>query len=114
MKKLLLLLLCVPMIGSGQTDEEGRNVKEPFIIVEDMPMLGDCKDEKSKYKREECTAREIMLHIKNNFKYPEISKANGIEGTVVVQFVVEKDGSITDISILKGICDPIDKEYEFL
>jgi periplasmic protein TonB len=41
--------------------------------------------------------------IKENTFYPEAEKKAGIEGTVEVSFIVEKDGSISDISVLKGV-----------
>ena len=75
---------------------------EPFISVEQMPMLGDCKDE-------ECTQAEIMKFISRNFKYPEIAKVNGVEGRVVLEFVVETDGSVGRVKILKGLDKHIDK-----
>lgn len=45
----------------------------------------------------------MLAFIQKNLKYPDIALENGIEGTVVVEFVVEKDGSLTDVKILKDI-----------
>ena len=45
-----------------------------------------------------------------NIKYPKIAKHKKIEGTVCVTFVVEKDGSITNIKLLRGVCDSMDAE----
>jgi protein TonB len=81
---------------------EEEEFAEPFISVEQMPMLGDCKDE-------ECTQREIMKFISRNFKYPEIAKANGVEGRVILEFVVEKDGKVGRVKILKGLDKHVDK-----
>tara|TARA_B000000475_G_C15587772_1_gene279267 strand:- start:109 stop:318 length:210 start_codon:yes stop_codon:yes gene_type:complete len=64
--------------------EEG-DINQPFITVEQMFLFGDCEEEI-------CTQTEIMKFIVRNFKYPEISKANGIEGRVILEFVVEKNG----------------------
>ena len=75
---------------------------EPFISVEQMPMLGDCTDEA-------CTQTEIMKFIARNFKYPEISKADGVEGRVILEFVVEKDGTVGRVKILRGLDKNIDK-----
>ena len=49
--------------------EEG-DINQLFITIEQMPLFGDCEDEI-------CTQTEIMKFIARNFKYPEISKANG-------------------------------------
>jgi len=75
---------------------------QPFIMVEQMPLFGDCEDEI-------CTQTEIMKFIARNFKYPEISKANGVEGKVILSFVVEKDGTVGRVKILKGVDKHIDK-----
>ena len=48
--------------------------------------------------------------IQKNVKYPESAKDKGIEGKVYVQFVVEKDGNISDINILRGVSKDIDDE----
>jgi len=81
---------------------EEEEFSEPFISVEQMPMLGDCKDET-------CTQTEIMKFIARNFKYPEIAKANGVEGRVILEFVVEKNGKVGRVKILKGLDKHIDK-----
>ena len=48
--------------------------------------------------------------ISNNIKYPDAAKKNNIEGTVFVSFVVEKDGSLTDIQALKKLGHGTDEE----
>ena len=65
-------------------------------------MLGDCKNE-------DCTQSEIMKFISKNFKYPEIAKVNGVEGRVILEFVVEKNGKIGRVKILKGLDKHVDK-----
>jgi len=45
-----------------------------------------------------------------NTKYPKIAKDKKIEGTVFTQFIIEEDGSITNIEILRGVCSSIDAE----
>jgi len=46
----------------------------------------------------------------NNIKYPEVARTSGITGTVYVQFVVEKDGSISDVKVVRGIGGGCDEE----
>ena len=48
--------------------------------------------------------------IQKNLKYPESAKNQGLEGRVFVQFVVEKDGSLSSFQVLRGVCDEIDAE----
>ena len=95
-------------IETAETDQnemiemEEEEFSEPFISVEQMPILGKCKDEA-------CTQSEIMKFIARNFKYPEIAKANGIEGRVIIEFVVEKDGKVGRVKILLGLDKHVDK-----
>ena len=51
-----------------------------------------------------------MTFIANNIVYPEVAKVNGINGTVFVSFVVEKDGRLTHIKVLRSAGLEIDKE----
>jgi protein TonB len=49
-------------------------------------------------------------YIGKNIKYPDQARRMGVEGKVFVQFVVDKDGSITDVQVLKGIGSGCDEE----
>jgi protein TonB len=49
-------------------------------------------------------------YIKANLKYPEVAKANDVQGRVFVTFVVERDGSVTNPKILRGIGNGCDEE----
>lgn len=76
-------------------DEGGNTVVEPVVeapltIVEQMPTFpgGDA---------------EMMKFIQKNVQYPQVEKEAGISGTCYVTFVVEKDGSITDVKVLRGV-----------
>lgn len=44
----------------------------------------------------------MMKYISDNIQYPVIAQENGIEGRVICQFVVEKDGSVTDIKVVRS------------
>ena len=48
--------------------------------------------------------------IQKNVKYPESAKEKGLEGRVFIQFVVEKDGSLSSFQVLRGVSDDIDAE----
>ena len=51
-----------------------------------------------------------MKFIVENIEYPEIAREQNVQGTVYVSFIVEKDGSLTNIKILRGIGSACDKE----
>lgn len=54
--------------------------------------------------------KAMFKFFEDNLKYPEVAKNNGIEGTVVVRFVVRKDGSLSNAEILRGIGGGCDSE----
>lgn len=48
--------------------------------------------------------------LKKNLKYPTVPQENGIEGRVIIQFVVDKDGTITNAEVVRGVHPQLDKE----
>lgn len=52
----------------------------------------------------------LMAFLRESVKYPEIDIEQGNQGRVVCTFVVEKDGSISDIKVLRGVSPSLDKE----
>ena len=78
-------------------EDEGDDDAEVFIIVEDMP---------------EFPGGELALRrwIGSNIKYPVIAAENGIQGKVYVTFVVDKDGSISNARIARGVDPSLDQE----
>ena len=53
---------------------------------------------------------ECMKFLSKNIKYPTISQENGVQGRVIVQFVVNRDGSIVDAKVMRGVDPYLDKE----
>ena len=52
----------------------------------------------------------LMQFLSKNIKYPTIAQENGTQGRVTVQFVVNKDGSIVDAKVIRGVDPYLDKE----
>ncbi|MBA3970549.1 MAG: TonB family protein, partial [Bacteroidetes bacterium] len=76
-------------------DETGKGVVEatieaPLTIVEQMPTFPGGE-------------AAMMKYIQQNVSYPQMEKEGQIQGTCYVTFVVEKDGSITDVKVLRGV-----------
>jgi len=53
---------------------------------------------------------EMMKFLATNIKYPEEAYSKGIEGRVLVQFIIEKDGSISGVKVVKKVNDALDTE----
>ena len=80
----------------GTSDEIDEEV--PFAVIEDVPVFPGCeKVEKS--KRLECFMEQMAKHIKKNQQYPEKAMEENIQGRVSVLFVIDKDGSITNVQV---------------
>ncbi len=69
--------------------EEEEEEEVVFVVVEDMPEFPGGQDKLPKYLAE-------------NIKYPVIAQENGIQGRVICQFVVNKDGSIVDVEVVRS------------
>jgi len=81
-----------------------------FQVVESQPVYPGCERQKTKQDKYMCFQKSIMKHVKKNFRYPEIAKEMGIQGRVIVQFVIGKDGKIKDAKVLRGVDKNLDKE----
>ncbi len=79
-------------------EEEEEIIEEPvFVVVESMPSFPGGMG-------------ELMKYLQKNIKFPNLAKEAGIQGRVFVSFVIEKDGSVTDVTILRGIGGGCDEE----
>jgi TonB family protein len=94
--------------GMKKAATRSRSVKLPDVMVidteeeildvaEQMPMFPGGQG-------------AMMEYISNNINYPEEARKNGIQGLVIVTFVVEKDGSITNTRIAKSVDPLLDAE----
>ncbi len=96
MKKLLFLSAFLCTLSFGAFAQSEVSVDDAvFVVVEEQAEFPGGMD-------------SMYAYIVKNLKYPELAKEKGIEGRVFVQFVIEKDGSISNVKILRGIgggCD---------
>jgi protein TonB len=76
--------------------------EEIFKVVENMPRFPGC-DSGTDKEKDECSKKKLLEYIYANLKYPAIAKENGVEGQVVLQFVVDRDGGIADVKIVRDI-----------
>ena len=56
--------------------------------------------------------QELMQYLAKNIKYPPKAEKKGIEGKVMINFIVEKDGSISNVKVVRHIHPLLDKEAE--
>ena len=84
----------VPVAVEGEEPEE----QTIFEVVEQMPEFPNGG------------MAGLMQYLSKNIKYPTIAQENGTQGRVTVQFVVNRDGSIVDAKVLRGVDPYLDKE----
>ncbi len=79
--------------------EEEEEVEEDviFTVVEDQPQFPGGEEARQRF-------------LEDNLRYPTMAREAGIQGTVFVTFVVETDGSVTDVRVLRGIGGGCDEE----
>lgn len=83
-------------IDKTKQEVTGEEV-QPFRIVEQMPEFPGGEE-------------ELMKYLKNNINYPQMARETGIQGVVIIQFVVGKDGRISGVKVLRGIGGNCDEE----
>ena len=81
-----------------EVEEEEPEEQTIFEVVEQMPEFPNGG------------MAGLMQYLSKNIKYPTIAQENGTQGRVTVQFVVNKDGSIVDAKVLRGVDPYLDKE----
>tara|TARA_B100000768_G_C11284383_1_gene381115 strand:+ start:2896 stop:3357 length:462 start_codon:yes stop_codon:yes gene_type:complete len=86
------------MAQNGIDYPKGDAVK----VAEVMPVLKTCASLEDRTERETCTNQSILEHVSQHLIYPEAAEQKKIEGTVFVQFVVTKKGSVGSVEIMRG------------
>lgn len=78
--------------------QEGDDI---LLISEVSPNFPGCEEIADDQERQSCANQKLLKFIYENIRYPAAARDIGIEGTVVVRFVVEKDGSISQTEVLR-------------
>lgn len=79
------------------------DTREILLVVEQMPRFPGCENEADLFAKNDCSNNKVKDFISKNMKYPAIARENGVQGTVIITFVVEKDGSLSDIKVVRDI-----------
>jgi len=73
-----------------------------FKVVEQMPRFPGCEEQDiSNREKEDCAKQAMLTYIYSNLKYPVEAKKQGIEGMAVVQFNIQKDGTLQKIRVVR-------------
>ena len=102
---ILLVIVIAPARASAQ-DKKGKTTQthkdtttddKIYEVCEQMPIFegGDAA---------------LLKYLTDSVKYPELAKKHGVQGRVVIGFIVEKDGSLTDVKVLRPVDIDLDAE----
>ena len=103
---LVLLVIVVAPVRANAQDKRGKTTQthkdtttddKIYEVCEQMPIFegGDAA---------------LMKYLTDSVKYPELAKKHGVQGRVVIGFIVEKDGSLTDVKVLRHVDIALDAE----
>jgi protein TonB len=96
----------------GNDEAEGEVLKAKEVIADEKPKEEETKvfDVVEQMPEFPGGQAALLKWIGDNIKYPAIAEENGIQGRVVCTFVVERDGSVTDVQVARSIDPSLDKE----
>lgn len=89
-----------------ETEEEEKEVFIGTFITPPLPYLSSCENDSSHYhSKKEASNQKLLHYVYTTLNYPDTARANGIEGIVVLTFLIKKDGWIdsTSIKVLRDI-----------
>ena len=103
---LILLVIVVAPVRANAQDKKGNTTQtrkdtatddKIYEVCEQMPIFegGDAA---------------LLKYLRENLKYPDNTKDRGVQGRLVIGFIVEKDGSLTDVKVLRPVDIDLDAE----
>jgi TonB family protein len=91
--------------------EEEEDIYEAPIMTraEIMPVFpGECQEIANAKEQDKCTQGKIINFVQSNAKYPQIATENGFQGKVFLTFIIDENGKVGNVEILKGIHKSLD------
>ena len=103
---LVLLVIVIAPASANAQDKRGKTTQtrkdtatddKVYEVCEQMPIFegGDAA---------------LLKYLRENLKYPDKTKDRGVQGRLVIGFIVEKDGSLTDVKVLRPVDIDLDAE----
>lgn len=98
----------------GNDEAEGEVLKAKEVIADEKPKEEETKvfDVVEQMPQFPGGDQALFEYLSKHIKYPVIAEENGVQGRVIVTFVVERDGSITDVKVVKSVDPSLDKEAQ--
>ena len=100
----------VDSIASYMPPASDENEVLSFAVVEKVPVYQGCDKHETNEELRICFQRSILSHVGKSFNYPPNARQQGIQGRNYTSFVVEKDGSIGMVEVVRGVHPLLDLE----
>lgn len=99
-----------PNIVTVAVEEEENEDPLHFAVIETSPIFPGCEGEMDNEARKQCFQLKLMQHVHSNFEYPEEALEYNISGRIFIQFVLERNGCVSNVQIIRGVDPLLDKE----
>ena len=93
-----------------EMEEEESDEVLSFAVVESVPVFPGCENAKTNDEKKACFQQQILKFVGKEFKFPEMARQMGIQGRVYINFVIEKNGSISNVEVVRGVDPLLDDE----
>jgi len=100
----------IEIIGEEAEILEELEEPIPFALVESVPVFPGCENLSNNEERKACFQKKLLEFVGANFNYSETARQLKIQGRVILQFVIEKNGKISSAKILRGVDPWLDDE----
>jgi protein TonB len=85
-----ILAFCIAVLGFSNANSQSTESTDPnevYTVVQSQPVFNG----------------KINTYLSDNIKYPEDARRGNVQGTVYVQFIIERDGSVSGVKVLRGV-----------
>lgn len=93
-----------------EIEEEVSDEVLNFAVVESVPVFPGCENMSTNEEKKACFQQQILKYVSKEFKFPEMARQMGIQGRVYVNFVIEKNGTISNVDVVRGVDPLLDDE----
>ncbi|NVK04298.1 MAG: energy transducer TonB [Flavobacteriia bacterium] len=96
-----LVLAFVFVVSFTAFSQDEKEAPKSFMEITSFPVAPGCDADQSQDEIMKCFQTFVSRHISENFEYPEDAREGGLEGRVWLRFIVEADGSISNVEVVR-------------
>ena len=111
MKSVFLSLFFV-ILSAATAQAQDTIAYVQITEVDVAPIAPGCEEVEPPRAQFQCLQGKINDHIRDTYKYPEEAKENNITGRVIVRFLIDREGSVREIKVVRSAHELLDREAE--